>query len=480
MRFEGFCSGSYTAQSSLADAERTVNWYPVKVGSRYAKARIILCPSPGFSTFCTTGAVGGRALFTMNNRTLGIIGGSFGEVFSNRTFTPYGTVAQDGNPATITMNGTVGNQAFATSGNNGYALDLATNAVTLVLTGQSLMAGMLDGYFLNFDGLTGRLYVSDINSTVFDPTQFVQRTSAPDTWKAMIVNPPDIWLIGSLSGDVFYDAGTFPFPLAQRVGLNFKYGIGSPFSLAAQGTSVMWLSQTTEGAGIVVRTQGYQPVRVSTDAVETKIAEYARATTINDAEAFMYQEQGHTFYVLRFPTANATWVYDIEMEQWHERTYWNAAQNREDAWKARVHTFAFGQHLTADPSTGTISTMSSTNPTELDGAVIRRIRRSPGVFTEHRNIPIRVWEIYLEAGTSLQSGQGSDAVVMARTSDDGGKTWAGEQWKSIGLVGQYDTRVRFFQMGIPEDRVYELVVTDPLTTWFIVDSYLNNDTGRAA
>lgn len=481
MRYEGFCSGSYTSQSILADAERTCNWYPERVESAYGKSRTTLYPTPGFTTFCATSDVGGRALFTMNGRTLAVVGGTAGEVAITQSFASYGAVAQDNNLATISMNGKVGNQAFITSGSNGYNLNLATNALAQVLTGKSLMGGMLDGYFLSFDATQGRLYLSNINDgTTWDPTQFVQRSSAADTWKAMLVNPPDVWLIGSLSGDVWYDAGTFPFPLAQRVGLNFKYGIVAPFSLAASGPSALWLSQTTEGSGIVVRTSGYSPQRVSTYAVEKKFAEYARTSTISDAEAFVYQDQGHTFYVLNFQTANATWVYDLEMNQWHERAFWNANANREDVWKARVHTFAFGQHLTGDASTGTIASMDINNPTELDATAIRRVRRAPGIFSEHRQIPVRCVEIYLESGTSLQAGQGSDAVILWRTSDDGGRTWGSERQVKIGRVGQYGTKVLMTRMGVPEDRVNEMVVSDPLVSWRIVDAYINNDeAGRA-
>lgn len=476
VRYDGFCSGFYTPQSTLVDAEKTVNWYPEQAESQYAKSRAALYPTPGFSTFVTVSDVGGRALFTMNGRTLAVMGGGVYELFSTQTSSRYGSVPQDNNPATITMNGQVGNQAFITSGTNGYNLNLSTNVLTQVLTNKSLMGGMLDGYFISFDAAQGRIYLSNIfDGTTWDPTQFVQRSSAPDTWKAMIVNPPDVWLIGSLSGDVYYDAGNFPFPLAQRVGLNFKYGIVAPFSLAAYGPSVVWLSQTTEGSGIVVRTQGYSPQRVSTYAVETAFATYARTSTISDAEAFVYQDQGHPFYVLRFPTANATWVLDLLTNQWHERGYWNASLNRYDAFKARVHTFAFGQHLTGEPSSSTVATMDVNNPTELDGSAIRRLRRAPGIFSEHRQIPIRRVEVYLESGTSLQSGQGSDAQVMWKTSDDGGRTYAPERQASIGLVGQYSARVLFNRMGIPRDRVNEMTVSDPVTSWRVVDVYINND-----
>src|SRR5260221_5222069 len=432
-------------------------------------------PTRGFQSFLTTTDTGGRALATVNGRTFGVMGAGVYEFFATQTSSRYGSVVQDNNQAQITFNGIVGNQALFSSGNNAYNLNLTTNVLTLVLTNKATQIGMLDGYGIAFDTISGRINLSSINDfTTWDPTQFAARSAAPDTWKAMLVNAPDVWLIGSLSGDVWYDAGTFPFPLAPRAGLNFKYGIVAPFSLAASGPSVIWLSNAPEGSGIVVRTRGYQPQRVSTYAVETAIAGYARTSSISDAEALVYQDQGHTFYVLRFPSANATWVYDLELNQWHERAYWNAANNRYDAWKPRVHAFAFGQHLTSDPSSNMLATMDISIGTELDGSAIRRLRRAPAIFSEHKELLVRVLEIYLESGIATQSGQGSNPVGLLRTSDDGGKTWSKERSVPAGMVGQYRARMRVLRMGGSRDRGNEFVVSDPIA-WGIIAAYINND-----
>ena len=478
MRYQAFCDDSYISQSILAANMETVNWYPERVETPAGKADQVLYPTPGFQSFCTAGNnLGGRAMATMNGRTFAVMGGQLGELSSAQTFAAYGgALAVDQNLAQLTFNGKTGNQLLASSGGNGYSLALSTNTLTQVLTGKATQVGMLDGYGIAFDTTTGRIWLSAINDfTTWDPTQFLARSDAPDSWKAMIVVPPDVWMIGSLSGSILYDAGSFPFPLAPRPGLNFKFGIVAPFSLAVSGYNLMWLSQNPEGQGIVVRTRGYQPQRVSTYALEQIIAGYARNFTIGDAEAFMYQDRGHTFYVLNFPTANATHVYDLDLNKWHKRAYWNGPLNREDAWRPRVHTFAFGQHLTGDRTTNTIATMDVNYATELDGTSIRRRRRAPGIFSEHRQIPIRNIDVYLESGTSLQSGQGSDAVFMWQTSDDGGQTWGNQRFQHIGLTGQYNALLRMWGFGVPRDRVNELIVSDPLNTWRITDAYINND-----
>ena len=478
MEWRGFTGGSYTSQSHLADGEMVMNWYPEQLEADTAKAKVVLYPSPGFVSYAAVpNAVGGRALFSMNGRTLFVMGILLGELTAQRNVAVYATVALDANPAQITMNGVAGNQAFVGSGLNGYTVNLATNAVAQTLTNKTLLVGMIDGYFISFDPNTGRIWLSNLSDGMtWDPTQFAQRSAAPDSWKAMIVVPPDIWLIGSLTGDVWYNAGAFPFPLAPRQGLNFKYGIVAPFSLQAIGPTVLWLAQATEGTGIVVRTVGYEPQRISTYALETAIAGYLRQGPIDNAEAMVYEDQGHPFYVLRFPTAERTWVYDLTMNTWHQRGYWNPARNQFEVWRPRVHCFANNVHLIADDKSGTIQSMDVTNGSEFDGSAIRRVRRAPGagVFSQLRQVPMRVIEIYLENGLGLQSGQGSDPRAMWRSSDDGGRTWGNERQGQTGRVGQYRTRVRFWRNGIPRDRVSELSVSDPIP-WRVLSVFVNND-----
>lgn len=475
MLYRGFVAASYTSQSILTDYEECINWFPETVESPYAKSQVALYPTPGFKAFGNTGVTGARALETMNNRTLAVFGNTVGEVNADGSFTPYGTVAVDNNPAQIAFNGEIGNQALISSGGIAYTLDLGTLAFTpnvLPFAGNLTMVGMLDGFGIAFDAAIGRMWVSAINDmTSWDPTQFLERFDAPDTWVAMYVLPPDIWMVGSQTGSVLYDAGNFPFPFAPRPGLNFKFGTSSPFTVKGSGYTVMWLSQNRDGYGIIVRTRGYAPVRVSTYAVEHEIQGYAEGA---DAEAMIYQQDGHTWYCLTFPTEQKTWVYDLETNYWHKRGYWNPNLNRYQHWHPRVHCRTFNKHLVGDRETSILSEMSPTFPTELDGSPIRRLRRAPGLFAERRNLPIQSIDLYLESGTSNPSPPGDDAVFMWRSSDDGGRTWPVERQEPIGRIGNYSAMTRMFGLGVPRDRVHELIVSDPITSWRITDAFVNN------
>ena len=60
------------------------------------------------------------------------------------------------------------------------------------------------------------------------------------------------------------------------------------------------------------------------------------------------------------------------------------------------------------------------------------------------------------------SGQGSDPECILRWSNDGGFTWGNDHILKIGKAGEYKRRAIRRRLGYARDRVYEVVVTDPV------------------
>src|SRR6185312_6299199 len=187
---------------------------------------------------------------------------------------------------------------FLTSGGHGYTYTLATNTLTQVLTDEATMGGMINARFLAFDLRLGKVKMSGLNDGLtWDATLYFQRTQAPDPWQAMIIRPPEIWLIGEQTGEVWYDSGAFPQPFAPISGALFPYGTCAPFSVVEAGEVIAWVHKAKGGQGSIVAARGYSPQAISNYAVDTAVAGYARAsaTSLANAEAFSYEDQGHTF-----------------------------------------------------------------------------------------------------------------------------------------------------------------------------------------
>lgn len=478
MELAGFVGPSYVSQSPIADAEETINWYMEPVQAPSASARSALYPTPGVQTLGMGEAGPGRANFFLGGRQFAVIGAQFGEINSPGTlFTAHGSVATDGNPATISSNGDGGGQLFITSGGNGYLFELATDTFSTIafLAGKATMGDALDGYFLALDADNSTLYISDLlDGATWDPTQFAQRSIAPDPWVSMKVANRYIYLLGSETSEVWYDAGAFPFPFQPHPsGSLIQYGCAAPFSPEVLTGSLVWVASTVSGQGTVLRISGFTPEPISTYPLQVAFNSY---TTIADGIGDTYDDLGHTFYILTFPTADVTWCWDAQVGVWHRRGTWVAEQNIFQAWRPLFHAFAFGEHRMLDRDTAAIYRMSSDIYTDVpdsagDPRELRRLRRAPALVSENERVFFAYFELYMETGLGATTGQGSDPQVMLRMSNDGGKTWGPEQWRSAGARGEYGTRVRWLRCGSARKRVFEVVVSDPIP-WRILGAFV--------
>jgi hypothetical protein len=147
---------------------------------------------------------------------------------------------------------------------------------------------------------TQQFQITQLLTTNIDPLDFASAEGAPDLLISLIVDHREVWLFGETSTEVFFNSGNADFPLERIQGAFIQQGCAAKNTPARFGGSVVWLTANEQGQGMVVKAQGYQPVRISTHAVEYAINQYA---SIDDAIGFSYQCEGHSFYVLTFPTA---------------------------------------------------------------------------------------------------------------------------------------------------------------------------------
>lgn len=469
MHFPSFIGPSNVAQSSIADAERTVNYYVERTALPGEKNKAVLYPTPGVTTITTATQSPGRGSFEAGGRAFVVIGNTFSEITEPLALISWGTVAVNDNPVTMSYNGDGGQEVFITSGENGYIFNLGSNLLTLVRTGNTTMGAFIDGFFLALDVANSALYISDfLDGTTWDATQFQQRNAAGDKWVSLIVNYHDIWLVGEKTSDVWYNAGLSPFPLLPRPGGTVPYGTSAPWSVEVAGDAVHWLAQSQNGDGQVVRVSGYTPQVISTPALQVALASYSDTT---DAVGDTFEMLGHTFYFVSFPTARATWLFDMQSGVWTELGTWISAENSYAAWRPLYHVFAYGRHLMLDRETGAIYELSSTAGLDADGRPLRRLRRAPALFTENRRVFISRFELMVEPGLGAVSGQGSDPQIQMRISPDGGKTFGNERSRSAGALGKYRHRTFWTRCGSARDPVIETTMSDPIP-YRLIDAYI--------
>jgi hypothetical protein len=476
-----FVGGSYESQSLDAANERTVNWYPEMIEVASSKAQAILCPSPGYLLWHTLPQANVRGLFSHRDRFYAVAGTGFYEITVAKVVTLRGTVVDSTLPVTWATNGDAGLQILIGTGGNAYCFNTGTNAFTTALTGTADVIGFCDGYFLALDAATSTLQISALNDgTSWDALDVAQRQTASDPWVGMVVANRQVHLSGTLTTESWYNSGDPDFPFTPVQNSLVQTGVASPYaSIALVDDSRIWLASNTEGTGMVVRSSGYAPTRISTSAVEHAIQHYA---VTSDAAAWAYQSGGHTFYLLSFPSARITWVYDTLTQLWHERGWWNPELMRFDCVRARCHAMAFGSHMVGDRLTGGIYIQSATYALDLGDAPLRRLRRGPFLANDNQWLYYPEVRILLDSSISTDyaptpvadrrligpptlrlalSDFSGDPQIMLRWSENG-RTWSNERWHSAGKVGEYGYVATFRQLGRSRNRQFEVVCSDPV------------------
>ena len=255
-----------------------------------------------------------------------------------------------------------------------------------------------DGYFAVSKPDTDEFYVSSLNDGLnWDALDFASAEGQSDDLVAVESDHREMWLFGERTIEVWYNSGDVTFPFERVQGGFQETGCMATASIAKADNSLFWLGRDDRGWGIVYRADGYTPRRVSTHAIEKDIQSY---DDVSDAFAYTYQQDGHIFYVLTFPSGNRTWVYDVSTNLWHKRSYYDG----EDDIRHRGNCFAhFDEELiVGDYSNGKLYKLDLDTYTD-DGDEIRRIRTAYHVHNERKRSVCTRYEIDMEFGVGLTS-----------------------------------------------------------------------------
>jgi hypothetical protein len=469
----GFIGGSFTSEAVSIDCQRTANLYAEALDPK-SKSPSALISIPGLATFCTLPTSPLRGLFSQDERAFAVAGTVFYELFEGGTYLLRGGgLIDDGKPATLDSNGSAGHQLLVSAGRRAGVFDLTTNVFTPDVLTNADMCGFCDGVGVALDASDSTLYISDEEDfSTWDLAVKAQRNTASDPYRAIAVVNRNIWAFGAETSDVWYDAGASPFPFEPFSGGFVQTGIIAPRSVALIDNSLIWLGVNTAGGVGIFRTNGFQALRVSTHAIEQTVLQYG---TVDDARAWSYGDRGHSFYVLTFPTANTpALVYDAATGLWAERSFWNTSTGLEETYRPNCHCYVWGTHLVGDYENGTVYQMSASTYTDAGGVPLRRLRQGPYVCNEMQWIYARDFWLDIETGVGNILAPGVTPEAMFSYSDDGGRTWRGESWRSFGVLGAYRQRVQWKRLGRFRQRAPRIVISDPVPVR-IADAYAEAD-----
>jgi hypothetical protein len=329
---------------------------------------------------------------------------------------------------------------------------------------------IVDNYFVYNRPETQQWAASNILSPITYGLSFASKFTGPDNLVSIICDHGQVYLLGETTSEVWADQGTFPFAFQRIPGSSSQHGIAAQFSVARFGNSFAYVAKNNRGQAEIVMMNGYFPQRISTHAVENTLAN----NYIDDAVAYTYQIEGHEVYVVSFPTLDLTWAYDLATGLWH-KWLWTDNQNNYHRHRSNCSAFFQGVVLVGDWQNGQIYQLDPTNFTD-NGGTIRRLRRCPHLTTDLQRQYFDELQIQFQPGVGLegittpplnQETIGANPQAMLRWSSDGGSTWSNEHWSAIGQVGKYKNRIIWRRLGWARDRIYEVVVTDPINATIV-------------
>lgn len=439
---------SYQMDARSFDVQRTINLYPILSEVRDSKDVVALKKCPGMSIYTTVGGGPIRGgITTARGRCFVVSGFDLYEITTSGNVN-HGSLNSATNRVSIAENG---DQVMIVDGVDGYIFTQSTDTFAQIADGDfpaSNTVVFLDGYFIVNKVNSAAFYISALNDgTSWGAADFAVMSSNPDNLLGLTADRGNLWGFGNRSVEVFDNTGNATFPFERIDGSVIPTGCEAPFTIQRADNTIVWLGVDEQGRGVVWKAEGYNAVKISTQAIDRRIAESVRR---DESYAWVYHQQGHAFYCLQVKGLDTTLVYDFSTRQWHERSFKNADLNAREQHRGSCHFVFDNKNLVGDRQNGNIYELSLNYYDDYGEELIWE-RISP--HYDQEKALIRHSRLELDCEVGRVSG---DHRVAMRYSDDGGFEWSSWLWTSLGQLGKYKTRVRWNRLGSSRDRVYHI------------------------
>ena len=321
-----------------------------------------------------------------------------------------------------------------------------------------------DGYFIFAKAGSAQFFISDpVNGFQYDALDYAIENDVPDTILALRSVAGRVWIFGRNRMVAWINTGAAGFPFQRDNSSRIDVGAVNATSMTKLENTLFWLGRTPDGGVQAYRLNGYQPQRISTVAQEQAWQNYS---TVDDAYAWSYQEEGHQFYVVNFPSAPGNgkcFVYDDKEGLWHQRSFTFSGSQTLPIPSVHTHNPLVGGHIVGDRGAGKCYVMSRSYYTDL-GNSIQRKRTAPHVFgASGRN---RFHRFVLDTNT---------AQAKLSYSNDYGATYSTPRLADL----SGSDRPEWLRLGSSRsDRVFDVTVNDDTGPVVISGAYIDMAAGE--
>lgn len=467
-------SGAYQSKDVIANAQRCINLYP-EITPKITKPPTFAMhvQRPGKTLLSSPPAAGvGRMLWTASNGELfAVVNNTVYYIDPNWGWNVLGFIAQGTTPCSFADNGqNAGGDIVLVDGTaNGYQIDMTTRAMTPIVDGTGTFVGadvakFLQTFFLFNVPNTQNWITSQADSVTFNALDIAAKASHADNINTIGLRQREVWLIGETTTEPWSLTGGADFQFEEIPSTFVPYGCAAKYSVASADIHLCWVSKNEQGKGIIVRSEGYEARRISTHAIEAEIAKF---TTIADAVGTSYQVEGHTFYVVHFPSGNVTYAFDLAADWQPHELCWTDGDGNLNRDRAIFYasTSALGGYdgsvVGIDWENGNLYRIDPNIYNDFGGP-ITFVRGFPHVLDEMKRITHGCLVADVDCGNVEDPA--ADPQLNLRYSDDRGHNFFETMQTSMGKTGEYQTSPQFNGLGMARDRVYELFWSEDMKT----------------
>ena len=137
----------------------------------------------------------------------------------------------------------------------------------------------------------------------------------PDNIQAVVRFPSKgnmIFVMGSNVTESWFDTGAQLFPYQRNNQFNIDYGCLNPATVAYMDEVVVWLAQNEKSGPIIMYSDGGMPQKITSDGIDYF---FSQLNSPQDAQGFLYRQDGHLFYHINFYTDNLSLYYDFNTKK---------------------------------------------------------------------------------------------------------------------------------------------------------------------
>lgn len=283
--------------------------------------------------------------------------------------------------------------------------------------------------------------------------------SLPDGLLAIMEDGQFIYNFGSNSVEISNNDGVTPW---AKYSLGYiPYGIHAPHSVAKVDNTFIWLG-AADNALRIIKIQGGKAATISTpyDTVINAM------TTTSDAYGFVAGFDGHTFYILQFPTEEKTLVYHYQMDAWYQWQYWNQTSVSYKPFLGRCHAYnpTTNTNMIGSRVDGKIGTMTGFT----DFGDLIRFELTSGNITGGTYLQKRAGRMRFQLQRGVTTSLTAEPYIMWQHRDDG-NAWSPERKVSLGLKGHYDYIGQLDRNGVYRERQHRIIFTETTCQLVLVD-----------